>query len=159
MVLGTVFLVGGHLDSPKLLDFGIARPAETSHLTATGAALETARVHGAGAGVRHQRHVRVGLRSLSCEPLAMHLRVTLVAALAASFLRLSPDARANGRFPEANHVFVSATDPQRVLLRVTFGLLVSIDGGKRWGWVCEQALGVRGIEDPMFPIARHEAQR
>ena len=36
-------------------------------------------------------------------------------------------ARANGRFPESNQLVFSAQEPDLVLLRVTFGLLVSHD--------------------------------
>lgn len=59
-------------------------------------------------------------------------------------------ARANGRFPETNHVYVSPTDPNEIIVRVSFGLLISRDRGATFDWVCEQVLGVTGIEDPMY---------
>lgn len=80
----------------------------------------------------------------------MLVRRTIVAALLATAMLASSSARANGRFPEANNVFVSPDDPNYVLLRVSFGLLVSRDGGKTWSWACEQLLGLSGIEDPMY---------
>lgn len=59
-------------------------------------------------------------------------------------------ANANGRFPASSGVFFSPADPDIVVLRVTFGLLVSRDRGATWDWVCERAVGVSGIEDPMY---------
>ncbi|MBX3207147.1 MAG: hypothetical protein KF764_19020 [Labilithrix sp.] len=73
------------------------------------------------------------------------------AALAAIALGAEP-ARANGRFPESNQIAFSAEDPDLVLLRVTFGLLVSHDRGKTFEWVCEQSIGFSGIEDPMYTV-------
>jgi len=61
-------------------------------------------------------------------------------------------AFANGRFPEANAYFFSPKDPAFVLLRTTFGVLVSKDRGGTWDWVCDGALGLIGSEDPMFQI-------
>jgi len=61
-------------------------------------------------------------------------------------------ARANGRYPESNAYFFSPTSPDLILLRVTFGLLVSHDRGRTWDWVCERSIGLAGIEDPMFAI-------
>jgi hypothetical protein len=72
---------------------------------------------------------------------------TLLAAASTSSV-----ARANGRFPESNHLFFSPKDPDLVLLRTTFGLLVSHDHGKNFDWVCEQSIGSSGVEDPMYAI-------
>lgn len=74
------------------------------------------------------------------------------ASFAAALTAFAPDARANGRFPESNAVIFSANDPDLVLLRVTFGLVVSHDRGKTWDWICEQSIGVTGVEDPMFAV-------
>ncbi len=81
----------------------------------------------------------------------MRLRFALAALAAAStLLFFEADASANGRFPEANQISFSVKDPNAVYLRVTFGLLVSRDRGKTWDWVCEQAIGFSGVEDPMY---------
>jgi hypothetical protein len=64
----------------------------------------------------------------------------------------SSPARANGRFPESNQIVFAANDPDLVLLRVTFGLLVSHDRGKTFDWVCEQSIGYSGVEDPMYAV-------
>jgi len=83
----------------------------------------------------------------------VRFRLSLLAAAAACFtatLLQSEPASANGRFPEANAISFSVADPNLVLMRVTFGLLVSKDRGKTWDWVCEQAIGFSGVEDPMY---------
>jgi MYXO-CTERM domain-containing protein len=70
---------------------------------------------------------------------------------AAALLSPSP-ALANGRFPASNQIVVSPSDPNLVLTRATFGLLLSRDGGKSWDWVCEKAVGYGGIEDPFMGL-------
>ena len=62
------------------------------------------------------------------------------------------EARANGRFPETNAVFFAPSDPDYVILRTTFGVMVTHDHGKTWSWVCDQSLGLAGVEDPMIAI-------
>ncbi len=64
----------------------------------------------------------------------------------------SGDARANGRFPESNQIVFAENDPDLVMLRVTFGLLVSHDRGHTFDWVCETSIGFSGIEDPMYAV-------
>ena len=68
----------------------------------------------------------------------------------AAVLFSANEAHANGRFPESNQLIFSKTDHDLVLLRVTFGLLVSHDRGKTFDWVCEQSIGYSGVEDPMY---------
>ena len=77
---------------------------------------------------------------------------TLIAAALASIALASP-ARANGRFPATNQLVLAPTDPSKMLLRTTFGVLVSRDAGKTWDWICEKAIGYGGqTEDPSFGI-------
>jgi photosystem II stability/assembly factor-like uncharacterized protein len=77
----------------------------------------------------------------------------LKAAAGALLLLSAPaDARANGRFPESNALFFAPSDPGYVLLRTTFGQLVTRDRGATWDWICERAVGLAGIEDPMFAV-------
>lgn len=70
----------------------------------------------------------------------------LVAALAA-------DAGANGRPPSTNGVAFHPADPQTILVRSTFGLLVSRDDGCSFRWVCEKAIGYGGEFDPKYAVA------
>lgn len=61
-------------------------------------------------------------------------------------------AQANGRFPSAGHVEVDPADPDHIVLRATYGLVVTHDGGRRWEWVCEKAMSYSGIWDPPIGI-------
>lgn len=62
---------------------------------------------------------------------------------------LSPSvALANGRFPASNQVASTVANPALVLVRTTFGLLVSRDGGQSFDWICESAAGYGGEQDP-----------
>jgi photosystem II stability/assembly factor-like uncharacterized protein len=75
----------------------------------------------------------------------------LAAALAA--LSLTMAAGANGRFPAAQHVVIgpgAASDV--VALRVTFGLVLSRDGGRTWRWMCEE-----GMFYPFVPAMNFDA--
>lgn len=63
-------------------------------------------------------------------------------------------AHANGRFPEALELsFQRGADAHRIAVSVTFGLLLSDDDGATFRWVCEDAVGYRGIWDPLFIVA------
>lgn len=58
-----------------------------------------------------------------------------------ALLALTSAARANGRFPAAQHVVFGAGEhARRITFRTTFGLLVSDDDGARFRWLCEGAL-------------------
>ncbi len=59
---------------------------------------------------------------------------------------------ANGRFPASNAVVFHPTDPNIIIVRVTFGLLVSKDAGATWKWICERGIGFAGVEDPTYVI-------
>lgn len=77
------------------------------------------------------------------------LKATLafVAALA-----LAPATLANGRFPRAQRLIESATDPNLVGLYGTYGLIVSSDAGRSWSHVCEAATGTYTGDDPLLEI-------
>jgi len=65
------------------------------------------------------------------------------------------EARANGRFPQAQAILtVPGGDGAVVFMRTTFGILVSRDAGKSWRWICERALGYSGIWDPPIAVTR-----
>ena len=66
-------------------------------------------------------------------------------------------ARANGRFPASSAVVFSPQDDATVLVRVTFGLLVTRDRGKSWRWICERAIGFSGPEDPSYVFTKSGA--
>jgi photosystem II stability/assembly factor-like uncharacterized protein len=70
--------------------------------------------------------------------------------LGASFT--SAPCLANGRFPAADQLLVDPDDPAHLMLRATFGLLESRDGGGSWSWTCEAAVGYTG--DPSVTLLR-----
>ncbi len=74
-------------------------------------------------------------------------------ALGAAIALASPAAHANGRFPAASQLIVAPTDPTFMVLRTTYGFLVSHDSGVTWDWVCETAIGYgSNVEDPPIGI-------
>jgi len=74
--------------------------------------------------------------------------VLAVAALAAS----ASSARAHGRLPESAQIVFHPTDPDTVIVRTTFGLLLTRDGGDTWRWMCPVALQLRATEDATVAI-------
>jgi hypothetical protein len=75
-------------------------------------------------------------------------KAPLVSALALSLV--SGEARANGRYPAAGQIAVHPKDPKTLLVRATYGIMLSSDGAKTWGWICEPAVGYGNVEDPMM---------
>ena len=87
----------------------------------------------------------------------MRTRFWLV-VLAVTLTTLYPGRRAlaNGRFPSAQQLALSPPggDPNLVVLRTTFGIVVSRDAGKSWSWICERALGFTGEWDPPLAVTK-----
>ena len=79
------------------------------------------------------------------------MRALAVAALLSIGLATT-SAAANGRFPAAGQLIVDSTDPLRIVVRTTFGLLQSTDGGKTWRWICEARVGFTGTFDPAISL-------
>jgi hypothetical protein len=61
-------------------------------------------------------------------------------------------ASANGRFPATNQLVIAPADPSFLVLRATFGILVSHDAGATWDGICESAVGFNGAEDPAVAV-------
>jgi hypothetical protein len=76
----------------------------------------------------------------------MSLRLRLASLLLACAMTSMPfSAAANGRFPTAQHVLIGpGTKGDTIVLRTTFGLVVSDDGGLTFHYVCEEAMGYGG---------------
>lgn len=72
-------------------------------------------------------------------------------------LAVSSSASANGRFPQSNAIVFSPHDPNLVVTRATFGLLISHDDGVTWPWVCESAIGFSAQEDPSYGLTEADA--
>lgn len=105
-----------------------------------------------GARVVRARPARKEYVSLVTRRATTTWKGTLLAAASAGTLAASSPALANGRYPESNQIAFADEDPDLVLLRVTFGLLVSHDRGRTFDWICEQSIGFSGIEDPMYTV-------
>jgi len=73
------------------------------------------------------------------------------AVLCVLVTRASPSL-ANGRFPAAGQLAVDPNDGGHIVVRTTFGLLQTVDGGATWSWVCERAVSADGFEDPEVMI-------
>ncbi len=78
----------------------------------------------------------------------MNNRAIAASIGAAALLLIAAPARANGRFPYANQLVVAPGDAQTIVVRTTFGLLLSRDGGKSFSWICEQIIGFTNGSDP-----------
>lgn len=71
----------------------------------------------------------------------------------ASALVVPELARANGAFPAVSQLVSDPADPDHLVLRTTFGLLVTRDAGVNWDWVCEAGASYQDIEPPMTVLA------
>jgi len=81
------------------------------------------------------------------------MRSLRIAAFLSAFALLWPrPAPANGRYPSANQLLVDPGNSSHLVLRTTFGLLLSQDAGLSWTWVCEDAIGYVGNNDPALAI-------
>jgi hypothetical protein len=88
-------------------------------------------------------------------------RRRLLPALAAFALGSScATARANGRFPRAERLIEDPTDPNRLTLAATFGLLTTVDRGLHWYFVCEGSFAGSDsyVGDPIFDLSASGAQ-
>lgn len=79
-------------------------------------------------------------------------RLTAAFVLAALALVASTSARANGRFPEANQVAFDPNGGPLIVVRTTFGVLLSRDAGASFRYVCEPFLSIRNLEDPAIGV-------
>jgi MYXO-CTERM domain-containing protein len=89
------------------------------------------------------------------------VRTALPASAGALFvvaLLLASPASANGRFPQSNQLLFSSSDSRLVVLRTTFGVLFSHDGGVTWSWLCEDAIGLppTSSDDPSLGLTANE---
>jgi hypothetical protein len=65
-------------------------------------------------------------------------------------LLLSGVAHANGRPEAVSTIHWRSNDPQDIAAGLTFGLVLSHDGGATWQWMCETAVGYGGVYDPDY---------
>ena len=79
-------------------------------------------------------------------------RFALPSSLAAAAWLLAGQALANGRFPAADQLLIDPLDPLHIVVRTTFGLVESRDGGKDWAWTCEEIIGRIANQDPPLAV-------
>ncbi len=74
-------------------------------------------------------------------------------------LLFSLPAAANGRFPLSNQIVFSATDPNLIVLRTSYGILPSHDNGKTWQYICEDAIGITPstLADPAVALTHNNS--
>ena len=75
-----------------------------------------------------------------------------VLALACASAADSAWSHANGRAPQSMAVRFQPDGTETILVPVTFGLLISSDGGESFRWVCETAIGYTGMFDPDYAV-------
>ncbi len=85
------------------------------------------------------------------------LRRTL--GLSVIALLVARPALANGRFPAANQIVFAPTDEDLVVVRTTYGIFLSHDGGVTWSYLCEDALGLPSAtsEDPALALSANDS--
>ncbi len=109
-------------------------------------------------------HINTGRPVVSCEVVrarigpggvivAVMSKITSVLCAVALLGLAASDAQANGRFPTSTGINFTPGQTQTILVPVTFGLLISNDGGTNWDWVCEAAIGYAGTYDPDYTVA------
>ncbi|HEY6180396.1 MAG TPA: sialidase family protein [Kofleriaceae bacterium] len=65
-------------------------------------------------------------------------------------LGVGAPARANGRLPATSTITFQHGHENNIAAGLTFGLLLSHDGGTTWQWMCEAAVGYGGMYDPAY---------
>ncbi len=73
-------------------------------------------------------------------------------ATAAGLICAAHGAHANGRYPKADQLVIAPDHAEFLLVRTTFGFLVSRDSGQNWDWICERAIGYSGVQDPTIGL-------
>jgi hypothetical protein len=63
---------------------------------------------------------------------------------------LAATANANGRDPYTSTINFQRGNEQHIVAGMTFGAVVSKDGGATWEWMCERAIGYGGNYDPDY---------
>lgn len=86
----------------------------------------------------------------------------MTAAIAATIGFTSSTAVANGRFPRGEHVIEYPSDPNKLLLAATYGLVTTQDGGKDWRYICEAGFSFFPPEagfngDPLVALTAQES--
>jgi hypothetical protein len=79
-----------------------------------------------------------------------HFVLGAAALLGAAAWLGARDAAANGRPPSTSTIHFEQGNDNHIVAGMTFGLVVSQDGGATWRWMCEKAVGYSGTYDPIY---------
>jgi photosystem II stability/assembly factor-like uncharacterized protein len=74
-----------------------------------------------------------------------------------SVLLLGGQALANGRAPATSTINFRPGMESHIVGGMTFGVVISKDGGATWTWVCEDAVGYGGMYDPDYALTANGA--
>jgi hypothetical protein len=81
------------------------------------------------------------------------IRWIILFAIAAAAV-VPRSALGNGRAPSTSSITFQQGSQQgheqNIVAGMTFGVLISHDGGKTWAWMCEDAIGYKGTYDPRY---------
>jgi len=82
-----------------------------------------------------------------------------VSAVIAASLLVASTALGNGRFPRAERLIESPSDPNRLYIAATYGILLTADRGKNWYHVCENAFSFQDVYtgDPVLSLTGDES--
>src|SRR5687768_4599368 len=78
------------------------------------------------------------------------MRIAHRGLLILGLLGLAGTAGANGRDPYTSTITFRQGNNQHIIAGMTFGLVISKDGGATWHWMCERAIGYGGMYDPDY---------
>src|SRR5690349_60255 len=82
----------------------------------------------------------------------MHLPYPAALLAAAAATLFAGPAAANGKFPAAGQIIVDPGDASHIVVRTTFGVLISRDAGGSFDWICESGAGYAGNIDPGIAV-------
>ena len=77
--------------------------------------------------------------------------------VALAICSVARDAGANGRPPGTSSIQFEQGHETNIVAGMTFGLLVSHDNGATWYWMCENAIGYKGMYDPRYVFSQSGA--
>ncbi len=75
------------------------------------------------------------------------MRIVLAGLLVAG---LAVTASANGRDPYTSTINFQRGNDQHIVAGMTFGAVITDDGGATWHWMCERTIGYGGMYDPDY---------
>jgi MYXO-CTERM domain-containing protein len=79
------------------------------------------------------------------------MRIALAGLLGAGLVTgLAVPAAANGRDPYTSTINFQRGNDQHIVAGMTFGAVISEDGGGTWHWMCERTIGYGGMYDPDY---------